>query len=98
MATSKPLSYAQLAGVLAADETLGLTKAHAKRVLDALVGQINAHVAGGYTVTVKDLGKFTIRHSKARNGRNPQTGATIKIKAKKKPVFRAAKAFKDLVS
>jgi DNA-binding protein HU-beta len=44
------------------------------------------------------FGTFAVQESKARDGRNPRTGETIKIKASKRPVFKAGKGFKDAVN
>ncbi|MCX5839851.1 MAG: HU family DNA-binding protein, partial [Deltaproteobacteria bacterium] len=51
----------------------------------------------GGTVTLLGFGTFRVSKSKARNGRNPQTGKEIKIAAKKVPVFKAGKSLKDAV-
>jgi DNA-binding protein HU-beta len=49
-------------------------------------------------VTLVGFGTFSVRKRAARQGRNPQTGATIKIKASKNPAFKAGKALKDAVN
>jgi nucleoid DNA-binding protein len=49
-------------------------------------------------VKISGFGSFESRHRKARTGRNPATGATIQIAAKKYPAFKAAKGFKDRVA
>jgi DNA-binding protein HU-beta len=49
-------------------------------------------------VTLTGFGTFAVRKRAARQGRNPQTGATIKIKASKNPGFKAGKALKDAVN
>jgi nucleoid DNA-binding protein len=51
----------------------------------------------GDTVTLVGFGTFRVSKRKARKGRNPQTGAVIKIAAKKVPVFKAGKGLKDAV-
>ena len=60
-------------------------------------GIIAAQVAKGDKVTLTGFGSFERRARKARLGRNPQTGASIKIAAAKYPAFAAGKAFKDRV-
>jgi DNA-binding protein HU-beta len=52
----------------------------------------------GDTVAIVGFGTFAVRKRSARTGRNPQTGATIKIKASKVPAFKAGKALKDAVN
>jgi DNA-binding protein HU-beta len=52
----------------------------------------------GDTVSVVGFGTFSVRERAAREGRNPRTGETIKIKASKNPAFKAGKALKDAVN
>lgn len=61
------------------------------------VGIITAEVAKGKKVSLTGFGSFERRARKARKGRNPQTGETLKIAAAKYPAFVAGKAFKDRV-
>mgnify|MGYP001092075335 FL=1 len=51
----------------------------------------------GDSVVVPGFGSFAVNASKAREGRNPRTGGTIKIPARKRPVFRAGKGLKDVL-
>lgn len=83
-----------------------LNKRQAGDVIDALfststdkkkVGIITAEVAKGEKVALTGFGSFERRARKARTGRNPQTGETLKIAAAKYPAFVAGKAFKDRV-
>ena len=55
-------------------------------------------VAEGDTVTLVGFGTFQVRKRAERQGRNPKTGETIKIKASKNPAFKAGKALKDAVN
>ena len=66
-------------------------------VLVATIETIEKTVAKGKKVTLVGFGSFEARKRKARTGRNPQTGATIKIAAKTVPAFSAGKKFKDAV-
>ncbi len=75
-----------------------LSKADSARALDALIASIIKALKKGDTVSLVGFGSFTVRKRAARQGRNPQTGATIKIKASKSPAFKAGKAFKDAVN
>ncbi|WP_034160775.1 HU family DNA-binding protein [Sphingomonas sp. ERG5] len=72
-----------------------LTKADAKKLIDGVFGAIADAAAGGEEVSLNGFGKFKVKESPAREGRNPATGATIQIAASKKLGFSAAKALKD---
>ncbi len=75
-----------------------ISKAAAGRALDATVGAIRASLKKGGMVTLVGFGTFYVGKRAARSGRNPRTGATIKIKAARVPKFRAGKALKDAVN
>ena len=66
-------------------------------VLAAVLETVAKAVAKGKKVTLVGFGTFEPRKRAARSGRNPQTGATIKIAAKTVPAFSAGKKFKELV-
>ncbi len=66
-------------------------------VLTATIDSIQKTVSKGKKVTLVGFGTFEARKRKARTGRNPQTGASIKIAAKTVPAFSAGKRFKDAV-
>ena len=72
-----------------------ISKAAAGRALEALVGGIRTALKKGNSVTLVGFGTFAVGKRAARTGRNPRTGATIKIKAAKVPKFRPGKALKD---
>ena len=75
-----------------------ISKAAAGRALDATVESIKKSLKKGDLVTLVGFGTFYVGKRAARNGRNPQTGASIKIKAAKVPKFRAGKGLKDAVN
>lgn len=75
-----------------------ISKAAAGRALDAAIAAIKTTLKKGGEVTLVGFGSFYVGKRAARTGRNPQTGATIKIKAAKVPKFRAGKALKDAVN
>lgn len=79
-------------------ERTGLTKADSERALSAVIDIVENTVKGGEKVTVPGFGTFSVSERKARTGRNPQTGATIKIAASKAPKFTAGSAFKAAVN
>jgi DNA-binding protein HU-beta len=74
-----------------------ISKAAAGRALEAVVGGVRTSLKKGNAVTIVGFGTFTVGKRAARTGRNPRTGATIKIKAAKIPKFRPGKALKDSV-
>jgi DNA-binding protein HU-beta len=75
-----------------------LSKAAAERALDSAVGAVKQKLRKGGTVTLVGFGTFYVGKRAARSGRNPRTGASIKIKAAKIPKFRAGKALKDALN
>lgn len=72
-----------------------LSKADADRALAALVDTVTSTFAGGDKLQIPGLGTFEPRARSAREGRNPQSGETIKIAATTVPGFKAATAFKN---
>jgi len=87
------MNNSDLADKIAADH--GTSKADARKVVDAVFAAIADAAAKGQEVSLNGFGKFKVKDSPAREGRNPATGATIKIAASKKLTFSAAKAVKD---
>lgn len=75
-----------------------ISKAAAGRALDATINTIRASLKKGTMVTLVGFGTFHVGKRAARSGRNPQTGAAIKIKAAKVVKFRVGKALKDAVN
>ena len=78
--------------------TADISKAAAGRAIDGTVAAIREALKKGGMVTLAGFGTFYVGKRAARNGRNPRTGATIKIRAAKVPKFRAGKALKDEVN
>ena len=75
-----------------------ISKAAAGRALDAMIGGVTTTLKKGGTVSLVGFGTFAVTKRAARTGRNPRTGAAIKIKSAKVPKFRAGKALKDAVN
>lgn len=75
-----------------------MSKAAAGRALEAVLDTITDAVAKGDPVSVIGFGTFEARKRAARTGKNPQTGAAIKIAATTVPAFKPGKAFKDKVA
>jgi DNA-binding protein HU-beta len=74
-----------------------LTKADAERAIDATFQVITEALSKKEDVRLIGFGTFTVAERAASEGRNPRTGATIKIPAKYLPKFRAGKQLKDAV-
>ena len=72
-------------------EDAGITKVQAKDTLESLITNITKILKSGDKLTLSGLGTFSVSKRAARNGRNPLTGETIKIKAKKVAKFKAGK-------
>ena len=87
------MNNADLAQTLA--ETLGTTKADARKAVDAVFAAITDAAAKGEEVSLNGFGKFKVKASPAREGRNPATGAAMQIAASNKLAFSPAKAVKD---
>ncbi|MHB9096153.1 MAG: HU family DNA-binding protein [Eubacteriales bacterium] len=79
-------------------EKSGLTKKDSEKAVNAVFASIEQALAKGDKVQLVGFGTFEVRKRAARKGRNPQTGAEIKIAAAKVPAFKAGKALKDSVS
>lgn len=75
--------------------TGGISKADARSIVDGVFAAIADAAAKGEEISLSGFGKFKVKDSPAREGRNPATGATIQIAASKKLTFTPAKAVKD---
>lgn len=75
----------------------GLSKAASEKSLNAFTDGVKASLKKGQSVTLVGFGTFSVSKRSARMGRNPATGATIKIPARKVPKFKPGQALKDAV-
>jgi DNA-binding protein HU-beta len=75
----------------------GISKKQAGSALDSFTDTIAKTLKKGSKVTLVGFGTFSVTKRAARNGRNPQTGATIKIKAKKVAKFKAGKELAEKI-
>ncbi|MBV8466172.1 MAG: HU family DNA-binding protein [Burkholderiales bacterium] len=89
------MNKSELIDAIAAEAEI--SKAAAGKALDATIAAVTGALKKGDLVTLVGFGTFYVGERSARNGRNPRTGATIKIKAAKQPKFRAGKSLKDAV-
>ena len=89
-------TQAELIAAVAKDA--GVSQADAGKVLSAIVDNIHKSLKSGSDVRISNLGVFDTAKRAAREGRNPATGATIKIAASKAVRFRVSKPLKDAVN
>ena len=89
------MNKSELVAAIAAKANL--SKKDAEAALNALTDAVADVLKKGDKITLVGFGTFETRARAAREGRNPQTGATIKIAASKVPAFKAGKALKDAV-
>ncbi|MGC4411055.1 HU family DNA-binding protein (plasmid) [Rhizobium rosettiformans] len=75
-----------------------LTKAQAKTIVESVFSQIVEAAKAGAETSIPSFGKFKVKDTPEREGRNPATGATIKIAAAKKLAFMPGKALKDALN
>ncbi len=90
------MNTSELAEAVAASH--GLSKTDARKIVDAVFAAIADAAARGDEVSLNAFGKFKVKETAAREGRNPATGATIQIAASRKLTFAPAKAVKDKVN
>jgi len=89
------MNKADLVDKVAAE--LDTTGADAQRAVNAVLDCIKKGLKKDKSVSLVNFGTFEVRKRKARTGRNPRTGETIKIKASSSVGFRPGKALKDMV-
>jgi DNA-binding protein HU-beta len=90
------MNKADLVEVVA--RSAGLSKSASEKAVDGAIGAITSALKKGQSVTLVGFGTFRVGKRQARVGRNPQTGAEIRIQAAKVPKFSAGKALKDAVN
>lgn len=84
--------------VTAISEKTELSKKDAEKALKAFVDVVTEELTKGEKIQLVGFGTFEVSERAAREGRNPQTGETMKIAASKAPKFKAGKALKDLIN
>lgn len=78
-----------------AKENVGMTVLEIERIVDLFFDEITVQLASGGRVELRGFGAFTTRARDARTGRNPRTGETVTIDAKKVPFFKPGKEIRD---
>ena len=90
------MNKAELADAIA--KKLNVSKAKAYEALNVTFETIKLTLKKGQKVSLVGFGNFTVKQRKARQGRNPKTGETIQIKARKVPAFAAGADLKSAVN
>lgn len=90
------MNKTELVAVMA--DQAGLSKKDAEKALKAFTDVVSKELKKGEKVQLVGFGTFEVSKRAAREGRNPQSGAVMKIPASKAPKFKAGKALKDLVN
>jgi integration host factor subunit beta len=80
-----------------AEENPNLFQRDVERVVNAIFDEIGDALANGDRVELRGFGAFSVRHRKARQGRNPRTGATVSVKDKYVPFFKTGKELRERV-
>ncbi len=89
------MNKGDLVGKVASDT--GITKSQAEAAFNSIIGAVTSSLKKGQKVTIVGFGTFSVAKRKARAGRNPQTGAVIKIAARKVPKFTPGSDLKKAV-
>ena len=79
-------------------EDAGISKKAAEDALSSFISSVKGALASGDSISLIGFGTFAVSARSARTGRNPQTGAEIKIPARKVPTFKAGKGLKEAVN
>ena len=79
------------------EQTAGLTKHQTEVVVNAIFNSIKDALSRGDKIEIRGFGSFRLRSRRMREGRNPKTGTTVSVPAKKVPFFKAGKELKELV-
>ena len=90
------MNKGDLVGVVSEDA--GISKGQAQSAVDSVLSNIEGALKSGDKVTLVGFGTFSVSHRDARQGRNPQTGASINIPARKVARFSAGKALNDALN
>ena len=91
-----PMNKTELIDAMAADA--GISKAAAKKALESFLGSVGGALKGGGRVSLVGFGSWSVSQRSAREGRNPRTGETIKIAAKKVVKFKAGAELSGMVN
>jgi len=80
------------------EQVTGLTKRQAEIVVNTIFNSIRQSLQRGDKTEIRGFGSFRLRSRRMKEGRNPKTGATVSVPAKKVPFFKAGKELKELMN
>jgi integration host factor subunit beta len=80
------------------EQVAGLTKRQAEIVVNTLFNSIRNSLQRGDKTEIRGFGSFRLRSRRMKEGRNPKTGATVSVPAKKVPFFKAGKELKEMMN
>ncbi len=81
-----------------AEQVKTLTKRQAEIVVNTIFNSVRNSLQKGDKTEIRGFGSFRLRARRMKEGRNPKTGATVSVPAKKVPFFKAGKELKDLLN
>jgi DNA-binding protein HU-beta len=93
---TRPMKKSDLVDLVA--QQRNIPRPQVEATIDALLEAIASHLAKGERIDLRGFGAFLVRESGPRTGRNPRSGETIQIAARKTPTFRVGKELKDRVN
>jgi len=91
------MKKADLVDVVVAQQK-NIPRPHVEATIDSLIEAVAEGLARGERIDLRGFGAFAVRDSAARTGRNPQTGESIQIAARRVPTFKAGKELRDRVN
>ena len=80
-----------------AGKVKGFTKRQTEIIINGILDGIKETLARGDKIEIRGFGSFRLRNRRTREGRNPKTGETVQVPAKRVPFFKAGKELKELV-
>ena len=78
-----------------AEENPHLYQRDVERIVTTIFDEITSALAAGDRVELRGFGAFSVKHREARTGRNPRTGETVQVEAKRLPFFKTGKALRE---
>jgi DNA-binding protein HU-beta len=93
---NQPMKKSDLVDLVA--QKLNFPKPQVEQTIESLLDTVADGLAKGERIDIRGFGAFQIRESAARSGRNPRTGETIQIAARKTPTFKVGKELRDKVN
>ena len=92
------MNKAELVEAVLEEQVFEISRKHCEAIVGSVFSMITDTLADGGEVGITGFGSFKVKEAAARTGRNPQTGDTISIPAKRKPAFKPGKGLKEAVA